>query len=208
MKSPIPLTVFVIDDEASMRKSLSWLLKFRDYQVETFASAELFLESYSPEHYGCLILDIRIEGGMSGIELQERLLQQNCQLPIIMISGHTDLPTAIHTMRTGAMHFLEKPLKAPQLLATIELALEQERERWAKTSENSEKMCRWNQLTPREKEILEKVVAGSSSREIADELQVSPRTIDSHRTQIMRKIDVQNVPQLMQFWFTLHPKHE
>lgn len=189
-------TVFVVDDDAAVCDSLTWLIKSAGLPVETYDSARAFLAHYRPDRPGCLVLDLRMPG-MSGIELQERLARQEMSLPVIIITGHGDVPTAVKAMRAGAVDLLEKPFDGEVLLKSIRKALERDarnRHDWALWSEAADRLAA---LTSREHEVLELIVAGKSNKETAAELDVSPKTIEAHRGHIMHKVGVRSLAELV-----------
>ena len=191
-------TVFVVDDDAAVRDSLTWLIESAGLPVETYDSARAFLACYRRDRPGCLVLDLRMPG-MSGIELQERLARQETTLPVIIITGYGDVPTAVRAMRTGAVDLLEKPFDGEVLLESIRKALDRDvrnRHEWARRAQAAERL---GLLTPREQEVLELVVTGKSNKEAAAELGVSPKTIEAHRGHAMRKMGVRSLAELVHF---------
>jgi RNA polymerase sigma factor (sigma-70 family) len=189
-------TVFVVDDDAALRKSLAWLIESVRLRVETFASAAEFLAAYDREMPGCLILDVRMPG-MSGLELQQCLQDSNIALPIIVITGYGDVPMAVKAIQKGAIDFIEKPVSDQALLDRIQQAIAFDCERRNQQAEHSEVVTQLAHLTAREREVLDKVVEGLSSRQIGEELQVSYKTIEAHRAKIMKKMNADSVPQLV-----------
>lgn len=190
------LTVFVVDDDAALRKSLCWLIESVGLRVKTFASAQAFLEALKPGMSGCLVLDVRMPG-MSGLELQQRLKEQNCRIPIIVITGYADVPMAVRAMKAGAIDFIEKPVSDQTLLDRIQQAIAEEAETSVSRADQTQFLARQEMLTVREKEVMHKVVAGMSSREIGLELGVSFKTVEAHRAKIMKKMQATSVPQLV-----------
>ena len=189
-------TVFVVDDDRAVRKSLRWLLESVDLQVETFESAREFLEKYEPHRPGCVVLDVRMPG-MSGLELQDYLRSQDINIPVIIITGYGDVPMAVRAMKAGAIDFIEKPVCDQVLLEHIHDALEVDQKRRQARTNSREVAERLQSLTPREAEVMGYVVQGFSSREIAKELEVSFKTIEAHRAKIMKKMDAKSVPHLI-----------
>ncbi len=197
MTSVKEATVFVVDDDPAIRKSLRWLIESVGLKVETHELASDFLESYSPDSPGCLVLDVRIPG-MSGLELQEKLRDRGYDIPVVIVSGYGDVPMAVRAMKAGAVDFLEKPVSDQVLLDYIQKGIERDINNKKNRSENKELMERKKSLTRRELEVMEHVVSGQSSREIAEILNVSFKTIEAHRAKIMKKMMAKSVPKLIQ----------
>ncbi|WP_417376095.1 response regulator transcription factor [Gimesia maris] len=190
-------TVFVVDDDPAIRKSLRWLIESVGLKVQTHEFASEFLESYSPDIPGCLVLDIRIPG-MSGLELQEKLRERGYDIPVIIVSGYGDVPMAVRAMKAGAIDFLEKPVSDQVLLDYIQKGIETDIKNKQNRIQNQDLMERKELLTRREREVMEYVVAGFSSREIAGTLNVSFKTVEAHRAKIMKKMQARSVPKLIQ----------
>jgi FixJ family two-component response regulator len=189
-------TVFVVDDDAAVRKSLRWLLDSAALRVETFATAQDFLDAYEPSRPGCLVLDVRLPK-MSGLDLQERLVARGIRIPTILITGHGDVPTAVRAMKAGAVDFLEKPVSESLLLDRVRQALRQDAEARAPREGGAEVAARLRQLSAREREVLARVVSGKSSKVIAAELGIAPKTVESIRSRIMKKVGAANAAQLV-----------
>ena len=185
-------TVFVVDDDAAVRDALRLLLEEEGLPVEVYASAEAFLDSYHPERPGCLVLDIRMPG-MNGLELQETLAALQCKIPIIFITGHGAVSLSVSALKAGALDFLEKPFDDEELLGRIRMAITLDASTRQDEAEASTIKTRFARLTPREKEVMALVVAGQSSREIATELTVSHRTVEVHRSRVMRKMEADSL---------------
>jgi len=188
--------VFVIDDEPSVRRSLSRLLKAAGYDVEVFASAQDFLRHESDEELACLVLDVKMPG-LNGLELQEALTAANRHVPIIFVTGHGDIPTSVRAMRGGATDFLSKPFDADNLIAAIERALETARKQLKEEAERREIEQRLAELTPREQEVLRHVITGELNKQIAGNLGASEKTIKVHRGRVMRKMQAHSVAELV-----------
>ena len=186
------MKVYVVDDDEAMRESLRWLIESAGHKVETFISAGQFLTLFSPEWRGCLILDVRMPV-LSGLELQQQLSNAGVLMPVIMISGFADVPTVVNAMQAGAMDFLEKPFNDKELLERIDKALAQSNLQ----VELEEKRSQFAKLTEREKQILESVKEGMSSRRIAELLGISTKTVESHRANMMQKLKVGSVAELV-----------
>jgi two-component system response regulator FixJ len=189
-------TVFVVDDDQAMRNSLKWLIETVGMNVEAYASADEFIRNYYPGRAGCLLLDVRMPG-MSGLELQEHFLEQQIKIPIIIITGHGDVPMAVRAMKAGAVDFIEKPFNDELLLDSIRNALALDVEQRAAQSERAEVAARLAQLTPREHEVMEMVTAGKANKEIALALGVSAKTVEAHRARVMEKMQANSLAALV-----------
>jgi FixJ family two-component response regulator len=193
---PDTLTVFIVDDDPSVRDALSLLLGIRDYRVAVFGDAESFLKAYKKEWRGCILLDIRMPG-MDGLTLQKHLVTLGSELPVIIMTGHGDVASAREAFRSLAIDFLEKPLDHRKLLAGIAEAFSRQQAS-AIAEMNQDQLRRLlDALTPRECEVMERVVAGRHNREIAAELGISPRTVEVHKARMMDKLGVSNVADLV-----------
>ena len=189
-------TVFIVDDDEAVRDSLRWLLEANGYQVQAFESAEVFLETYDPEQIGVLIADVRMPG-MSGLELQEALIVRNVPLPIVFITGHGDVPMAVSTIKKGAVDFLEKPFNESDLRDIVARMLEQAAENASKAQAQKNHQAVLSRLTSREQQVLERIVAGRLTKQIAGDLNISIKTVEAHRANIMEKLQVTTVADLM-----------
>ena len=189
-------TVYVVDDDEAVRDSLQWLLEGKDYRVRCFDSAESFLSRYDPREVACLIADIRM-GGMTGLELQSKLIENNSPLPLAFITGHGDVPMAVDTMKKGAMDFIQKPFNDGQLLPLVERMLEQARESFADYQSAINREALMSRLTLRETQVLERIVAGRLNKQIADDLGISIKTVEAHRANIMEKLGANTVADLL-----------
>ncbi len=186
---------YIVDDDEAIRDSLSWLLQSRGIACLTYGSAEAFLAAWEPSYAGCILLDIRMEE-MSGPELFERLLERGCKMPVIFLTGHGDVPLAVSTLKNGAFDFVEKPCNDNQLVDRIVEALKlDETRRLEMASANSIK-ARLDQLTPRERQVMERILAGKLNKVIADDLQVSMRTVEVHRASLFEKMGVKTAVEL------------
>ena len=189
-------TVFLVDDDEAVRDSLGLLMKSVALTSRSFASAAEFLAKYDPESPGCLVLDIRMPG-MSGMELQQKLIEMRAILPIIFITGHGDIPMAVEAMQRGAVDFIPKPFRDHELLDRINKAIEDDRENRDALVEREEVEKRVEKLTPREKQVMELVVQGKANKVIAGDLEVSQRTVEIHRARVMEKMQVRSLAQLV-----------
>lgn len=191
MTKPI---LYVVDDDQDVRDSLNVLLEFADYSVRTFESAVKFLASDLQNVVGCLIVDIRMPD-MDGLELQDELLRRKIDLPVIVITGHGDVPLAVRAMRAGAVDFLEKPFREEALLESVERALQQRSRR--SVAKGNETSGRLEALTDREREVLNLIVDGHTNKEVARILDISPRTVDIHRAHVMEKTQAKTLADLV-----------
>jgi len=194
-------TIFVVDDDAAVRDSLRWVIESNGWKVEAHPSAEAFLNSYTPNRLGCLILDVRMPG-MSGPELQKLLNERQCSLPIIFISAHGTVPTAVRAMQAGAVDFILKPYNNVTLLERIDKCVERARQHTDINRQGNVTRERLAQLTAREREVLELVVTGKSNKQMAAELQISIKTVEAHRAKIMRKLQVHSLAELVSLALT------
>ena len=188
--------VYVVDDEKQILESLSMLLKTMDLRVQMYSNAEDFLNDYNPEQHGCLVLDVRMPG-MSGLELQAQLSSERINIPIIIITGHGDVPMAVQAIRVGALDFIEKPFREQELLDSIQKAIKLDAKNKVKRAEREKWKEAFSVLTPREREIVRELVVGKANKLIAYELGISPKTVDFHRANIMDKLGVESVVELV-----------
>ena len=195
-------TVFVVDDDPAMRDSLCWLLQSVDLHVETYPSADAFLAAYDAARPGCLVLDVRMPG-MSGLNLQDELRARDIRLPIIMLSGHAEVPTAVRALKAGAIDFMEKPFSDELLLDRIRQAIDLDREQRDAGARRAAVAERYALLTPREREVMELVTAGKANKVIAAELGLSPKTVEVHRAAVMDKMHADSVADLVRMRLAL-----
>lgn len=198
-------TVFVVDDDASMLKGLRLLMKSVGLKVETYQKGQEFLDSYDPARPGCLVLDVRMPD-MSGLELQETLGKNNIPIPVIIITGYGEVPTAVSAMKRGAVDFLEKPFNDQVLVDQIQKAIAKDAQsRQAKTQQQAVSV-RLALLSAREREVMDLVIAGKLNKVIARELGISPKTVEFHRSHIMKKMKVHSVAELVALVISAAPK--
>jgi FixJ family two-component response regulator len=195
MSDPGPV-VLIVDDDASVRRSLARLLRTEGYETETFGSAEEFLQNAPYKGSGCIILDVRMPG-KSGMQLQEDLSNASSSLPIIFITGHGSLPMGVQAMKKGAIDFLSKPFDDAQLLAAVGAAIEKSRRAKADRDERDAVQGKVNLLTKREREILQHVITGMPNREIAFSLGIAEQTVKIHRSHVMEKLGVHSLAELV-----------
>lgn len=195
MTNDTPL-VYLVDDDPAVRDSLSLLLRSVGLGSAVFPSALAFLEAYDPDRHACLVADIRMPG-LSGLELQQRLNERGAKIPIIFITGHGDVPMAVNAMKSGAMDFIQKPFRDQELLDRINTALQQDREQRIRLLEENAIKQRLAALTPRETEVMWRVVRGQANKVIALDLGVSQRTVELHRARVMRKLKMRSLAELV-----------
>jgi two-component system response regulator TtrR len=190
-------TVFVVDDDASIRELLTWLMKRNNLPVQAFGDAQQFLAAYGADQPGCLVLDLHLPG-MSGLDLQQYLKAQGVLIPVIFLSGGADVPKAVRALREGAIDFLEKPFDYKRVVELVKECLERDRASRAGRDRRRAVSERLGQLTQREREVLDLVVAGRMNREIAEALDISIKTVEAHRARLMEKLGVGSVAELVQ----------
>jgi len=200
--SSVSPTVFVVDDDEPVRDAIAMLLDTVDIPCETFPSAQAFLDGYDKSRTGCLVLDIRMPG-MSGLELQEHLLAQRAPVPIIFITGHGDIPMAVEAMKRGALDFIRKPFRDQELLDRVQEALATDEAQRADNANLEEMRTRVASLTPREREVFERVADGQANKVVAIELGISERTVEIHRSQVMQKTAARTLADLVRIKLTL-----
>jgi RNA polymerase sigma factor (sigma-70 family) len=188
--------VFVVDDDEAVRDSIQELVESVGLAAEGYASALAFLDAFRPQRPGCLVLDVRM-AEMSGLVLQARLNELEARIPVIMLTGHGDVPMAVQALRNGAVDFIQKPYREQALLDSINaaLALDIDARRSSGAADDMEQ--RLSSLTDREREVLGQILSGLTSKQIARELNVSPRTVEAHRKNLLRKLDTASVKELM-----------
>ena len=189
-------TVFVIDNDQAVREGLRLLIKSVGLNVETYSSAQEFLSAFNPSRPGCLVLDVRMPG-MSGLELQETLHRRHVKIPIIMISGHGDVPMAVQTVKMGAVDFIEKPFRDQVLLERIQKAILKDSETRQEQDELNSLTARVENLTVRERQVMNLVVAGKANKVIAMDLGIKQKTVEFHRARVMEKMRAASVADLV-----------
>jgi len=187
--------VFIVDDDEAVRDSLKWLLGSRAIASVGYASAEDFLAAWRPELEGCVVLDIRMQA-MSGPELFDRLRGDGCSMPVIFLTGHGDVPMAVAALKKGAFDFVEKPCQDNELVERVIAALKLDATRRAQIASSDSLRARLGELTTREQQVMERVLAGKANKVIADELQISMRTVEVHRSRLLEKMGVRTAVDL------------
>ncbi|MES9958258.1 MAG: response regulator transcription factor [Sedimenticola sp.] len=196
------MTVFIVDDDQEVRDALQLLMESVGLNVETFGSAQEYLDQFEPGRPGCLVLDIRMPG-MSGLDLQARLAAENIHPPIVIITGHGDVPMAVRAVQAGAVDFVQKPFNDQQLLDSVHRAIEQDAVQRGEVSKLLEIRDRLDKLTPREREVMELVIAGKRNKVIAADLNISQSTVEAHRAKVMEKMEADTLSSLMRMMLTL-----
>lgn len=195
--SPQPLgTVFVVDDDEAVRDSIRWLLESSNYKVELFDSGESFMTHYQPDQVGVLLLDVRMNG-MSGLEVQDHLIARKSDLPIIMLTAYGDVQMAVTALKKGAVDFIEKPFDHAALRQLVEKMLVEAVRRRSQNERELIGRQKMAKLTPRERQVLERIVSGRLNKQIADDLGISIKTVEAHRASIMDKTVSGTVADLM-----------
>lgn len=196
MAETLPKTlVYLVDDDFSVRDSLSLLIESTGQAVRCFESADDFLNNFDPNQAGCLILDVRMPS-MTGLELQEELARRDFAIPIIFISGHADVPDSSKAFRAGAVDYMEKPFDSEVLLKRMQEAIQKDLDTRVQIAEKRKLKKRLSLLTPREREVYTLIVKGLSNKEVAKQLNISNRTIDVHRSKIMEKMEAEDLSEL------------
>jgi RNA polymerase sigma factor (sigma-70 family) len=205
MKERLPL-VYVVDDDAAARTSLRLLLKSLGLGATAYESAAAFLDAYDEDQPGCLLLDVRMPG-MSGKDLQHRLNRRGAIVPVIFVTGHGDVAMAVEAMQHGAFDFLQKPFRDQELLDRVQRALARDRANRAQLRGHEEIRQRLDSVTPRERDVLELVVAGIANKEIAHRLGISQRTVEIHRARVMEKMNASSLAHLVRMTLAVGPAH-
>jgi two-component system response regulator TtrR len=190
-------TAYVIDDDESIRELLGWLMKRHSIRAQTFSNAHAFLKAYTPGSPGCVILDLYMPG-MSGLDLQQYLIAQGIEMPVIFLSGRADVPQAVRAVKNGAIDFIEKPFDYKRIVSLVQECLGRDAQARATRGKAREVAGRIATLTTREREVMDCVVAGKMNRVIAEELAISIKTVEAHRARLMEKLGVHSVAELVQ----------
>ena len=194
--------VFIIEDDAAVRDSLAMMLESIDQKVQTFENANRFLNTYSQDMAGCIVLDIRMPG-MNGMELQRQLNNMNCILPIIFVTGHGDVPIAVEAMQQGAIDFVQKPYREQELLDKINHAINLDRENRDSLQQRQNILDYIDSLTPRERDVMLKMVEGKANKVIAIDLDISQRTVEIHRARVMDKLHANSLAHLVRMFMVV-----
>jgi FixJ family two-component response regulator len=197
-------TVFIVDDDPAVRDSLRWLIESLQHPVETFESAQAFLDAYTGDKPGCLVLDVRLPG-MSGLQLQKKLQDDGIDLPIIIITGHGDVPMAVRALQAGALHFLEKPFRDQEILDCVQETLELAGNRHSTRLQKDQILGRMETLTPREYQIMKDIVKGYTNKHIGANHDISTKTVEIHRTRVMHKMEADSLPDLVRMALAVEP---
>ncbi|MCK6569980.1 response regulator [Myxococcota bacterium] len=195
-ETPRAQKVYIVDDDGALRQSVAWLMESVQLQTESFASAVEFLQRFHPSMRGCVVLDLRMPR-MSGLELQEALAETGCDLPIIFVTGHGEVSSAVQALKGGAFDFIEKPFSNNRLLERVQAALAYEAERWEKARAEARIRLRFTQCTARELQVLDHLVAGASNKQVADALDISIKTVEVHRARLMEKTESASFAELV-----------
>ncbi|HYW04832.1 MAG TPA: response regulator [Gammaproteobacteria bacterium] len=207
MSDPATLTVHVVDDESAVRDALGLLLEAEGWPVATYVSADAFLRDCGPGSRGCVVLDLNMPG-LNGLEAQDRLRERGIDMPVIILTGNADVPAAVRALKHGALDFIEKPFSERDMLGVVARALEEDRRRAAASRQRSDIARREAALTAREREIMELIVAGRANKVIAIDLGISERTVELHRSRIMKKMGARSVAELVQLNLQLQRRSE
>lgn len=189
-------TVFVVDDDKAARDSLRWLISSVGLHVETFDTAQAFLDAYDPAYSGCLVVDVRMPG-MSGLDLQKRMEARPHCLPVIVVTGHGDVQMAVRAMKDGAFDFIEKPYNDQVMIDLVQNAVQECERRRDGVAERIDVQSLINLLTPREQQVMDMIVAGQTNKRIAHDLDISDKTVEAHRAKVMEKLQAASFAELI-----------
>ncbi|HEY0663778.1 MAG TPA: response regulator [Thiobacillaceae bacterium] len=203
LMAPYQQTVYIVDDDDAVREALGALLESISLNHQCFDSAEAFLDVANPYMRGCLLLDVRMPG-MSGLELQRVLQERGIALQVLIVTGHGDVPRAVRALKTGAADFIEKPFNEQELLDRVQACLKEDEALWRTRQALDEAAARFAALTPREWAVMELIAAGNHTKKIAAQLDIQDRTVDVHRFNIMRKVGVRTLAELLHLWSVAH----
>lgn len=192
----------IIDDDEAIRDALQWQFRTRGVECTLWPSAEAFLDAWQADWRGCIVLDIRMEG-MSGLECFDALIERQCSLPVIFITGHGDVPMAVNALKKGAFDFIEKPFADNELIERVERAIALDTERQRAAADRGTVESRLASLTVREREVMELILEGKYNKVIADQLSISMRTVEAHRSKVFDKMQVRSAVELAQMLTTL-----
>lgn len=195
-----PLPIFIVDDDDAIRRSVSFLLRTSGYKVETFSGGMEFLKVAASLDPGCVLLDVRMPD-IDGLAVQRRLHEAGIMLPVIIMTGHGDIDMAVMAMRGGAIDFIEKPFEKATLLSSLDRARAQAQTNLSLTNQREQASARLNILTDRERDVLQGLVAGMPNKTIAYDLGISPRTVEIHRANLMQKLDVRSLSEVLRIAF-------
>lgn len=198
---------YVVDDDQRVQSSLTFLIDAVGIRSQGYGSARAFLEGCDRDAAGCVLLDV-VMPEMTGLELQQQMLREGIEFPIIFLTANADVPSAVQALKSGAIDFIEKPFHPASLLKLVEAALERDEARIARQAATRDARERYDQLTPREREVMWQVVRGSSSREIGSDLDIASRTVDVHRARVMQKMGVDSIAELVQISNLVGPPPE
>lgn len=208
MSQPVPEpTVFIVDDDREVREAIELLMDSVGLGSRSFDSAQAYLDQFDPDVPGCLVLDVRMRG-ISGLELQERLAEAPIHPPVIVVTGHGDVPMAVRAVKAGAVDFIEKPFHDQTLLDAVHRAFAQDARNRGLASRLADIQERLTRLTPRERDILDQVVAGKRNKVIAADLQISQSTVEAHRAKVMEKMEARSLSELMRMMLAIPTEDE
>ena len=201
------IDIHIVDDDKSTREALEWLLESVDFVIESYSSAEAFLNKVNLETVGCLVLDVNMPG-ISGMDLLEKLAEEKTSLKTIILTGHGDIPMAVRAMSQGAFHFMQKPVNGEELVEKVREALDQSESHHQSLSQLKTLDERYSQLTPREKQVVKLVIEGNTNKVISSKLHIVERTVEVHRKHVMEKMEANSLAELIQMIQTVSPSDQ